>query len=462
MTGAAGELQTGEGARSREAEARRPWRRAVVWLVFLGPFFFLTYNFANWAAAQRAATGAFYFGWERSIPFLPWTIAPYWSIDLLYAGSLFICRDRDELDLHGLRLATAQVISVICFLLFPLRFAFDRPPVEGVFGALFDALAAFDKLYNQAPSLHIALLIILWVRYAAHVQGVWRWLLHGWLLLIGVSVLTTWQHHVIDIPTGMLAGFLCLWIWPDAGQSPMARLRLTASPRRRAVASVYLAGGVVLAGLASTLGGLALVLWQGAVALALVAFNYGFAGASGFQKSPDGRHSLAAAVLLAPHRLGTQLNVRAWTRGDPTPSEIGGGVWLGPLPSPRGMSDWGFSALYDLTCELAIATKGAWAYRSRPWLDLIPPDGAELAAAARDIEEIRAASGSVLVACALGRSRSACAVAAWLLHTGRAASVDDAVAQVRARRPQVVFRAVHVQALKDCARLIAPTSEETS
>ena len=44
------------------------------------------------------------------------------------------------------------------------------------------------------------------------------------------------------------------------------------------------------------------------------------------------------------------------------------------------------------------------------------------------------ARGPVLVCCALGYSRSACAVAAWLLATGRAATVDAALARVRAAR----------------------------
>ena len=31
----------------------RPWRLSLAWLAFLGPFFFASYGFANWSAAQR-------------------------------------------------------------------------------------------------------------------------------------------------------------------------------------------------------------------------------------------------------------------------------------------------------------------------------------------------------------------------------------------------------------------------
>ena len=113
---------------------------------------------------------------------------------------------------HALRLLTAQVICVACFLLWPLRFTFERPELDGFFGWMFDVLMGFDKPFNQAPSLHIALLVVIWVMFARHTRGLLlRGLLHGWMALIGLSVLTTWQHHFIDVPTGALAGWLCVW-----------------------------------------------------------------------------------------------------------------------------------------------------------------------------------------------------------------------------------------------------------
>ena len=184
-----------------DAQAR-PWKRALLYLALLGPFFFASYGFANWLASQRVDVPSIVYGWEHTIPFLPWTIVPYWSIDVFYAISLFLCINRKELDTHALRLASAQVISVVFFMAFPLTFSFDRPAAEGVFGLMFDALAGFDKPFNQAPSLHISLLVVLWALYAKRVGGAAAWLLHAWFLLIGVSVLTTYQHHFIDVPTG--------------------------------------------------------------------------------------------------------------------------------------------------------------------------------------------------------------------------------------------------------------------
>jgi hypothetical protein len=82
---------------STESESR-PWGRAMAWLLVLGPFFFASYGFANWLASTRTGVGAIAYEWERAIPFVPWTIVPYWSIDFLYAVSLFVCTLRQAVQ----------------------------------------------------------------------------------------------------------------------------------------------------------------------------------------------------------------------------------------------------------------------------------------------------------------------------------------------------------------------------
>src|SRR5262245_22514551 len=266
-------------------------------------------------AAHRRAIGRLRL--EHSIPFLDWTITPYWSINAFYGLSPFVCASKAELDTHARRLLTAQIVAVICFILLPLRFEFLQPETHGVAGFLFAALTSFDKPFNQAPSLHIALLVILWVLYARHVPRWALWLLHPWFLLVGISVLTTYQHHFIDIPTGALLGFLCLWLWPDRGPTPLTAVHFTKDRRRLLLAARYGAGSAIIAVVAFVLGNAALWLLWPAISLILVAANYGCFGADGFQKGPDGHMTLAARVLLAPYLIGVFLNSRAWTRRAP-------------------------------------------------------------------------------------------------------------------------------------------------
>ncbi|MEG3791839.1 phosphatase PAP2/dual specificity phosphatase family protein [Lysobacter sp. CCNWLW3] len=438
-----------------EVGGRRPWLRALLWLALLGPLFFLSYGYANSVAAQRVGVPSIVFGWERAIPFWAWTIVPYWSIDLFYGISLFVCRDRRELDNQALRLLTAQAIAIACFLAFPLTFSFVRPPTDGAFGWMFDVLLGFDKPFNQAPSLHIVLLIVLWVRFAQHLGGVWRWLLHLWFGLIGVSVLTTYQHHFVDVPTGLLAGWLCVWLWPEGVRSPWRAAAWARDPARWRLAAWYLAGAALCMALAWALRGAAWWLLWPATSLLLVALNYALLGADGFQKRADGRLSAAARWLYAPYLWGAWINSRLWTRRAPQPVEVADGVWLGRMPGRAEAAR--YAAAVDVCAELS-APPALRLAAVRPMLDLVAPEPQALRAVARDIETARAA-GAVLVCCALGYSRSAAAAAAWLLDSGRADTVEAAIARVRAARPAVVLGEAHRRALEDAyAAAITPTA----
>jgi protein-tyrosine phosphatase len=438
-------MQQSEPQAPRAEKTSPLWGRSVAWLLFLGPFFFLSYGYANQLAEDRGITDALFFGWEQHIPFLPWTIVPYWSIDLLYGFSFLLCRTKLQVDRHALRLLTAQLISVAVFLALPLHFAFERPHVDGFFGSMFDALMGFDKPYNQAPSLHISLLVILWVRFAPAVTPYWRWAVHLWAVLIGVSVLTTYQHHFIDVPTGALVGLLCLWVWPDEEASPLATRENPGTMRHQRLAAFYFIGAGLLGAFAMIFKGAALWLWWPATALGLVAWIYvGPGAARGFQKH-QGRHSVAVTILFAPYIAAAWLNSRWWTRHQPAPDAILDNVWLGRLPSTKDMRTSKFSGLVDLTAELP-APPGDWHYAGLAWLDLIPPSTQQLAESAHQIEALRV-RGSVLVCCALGVSRSASAVLAWMILTGRAKDVDAAENILRAKRPQVVLGVAHRAAL---------------
>lgn len=424
----------------------RPWRRAFAWLAFLGPFFFASYGFANWLASRRGDVGAVAFDWERSIPFVPWTIVPYWSIDLLYGLSIFICTTRRELDRHAQRLLAVQLISIAFFIALPLRFSFDRPAADGLFGALFTALGSFDKPFNQAPSLHIGLLIVIWVTLARHCAPRWRWALHVWMTLIGLSILTTYQHHFIDLPTGLAVGFAVLWALPDERESPLRSLAFTTDPARRRLALRYALGSVVCSAFAC-LGGTWLWLFWPAVALGLVALNYAAIGAAGFQKDSDGRLSIGARGLLLPYLTAARINSRLWTRRHPQPAAVAEDVWIGRIPGAAEVRASPFASIVDLSAELSCGDCDERLYRSFPVLDLTVPDAGVLRAAAEAIEEGRQ-RGPVLVCCALGYSRSAAAIVAWLLMTRRAATVDEAMSMVRKARPAIVLKREHCTALE--------------
>lgn len=115
---------------------------------------------------------------------------------------------------HALRLLIATPVAVFFFYWFPMTFSTPKPECFGLWKSLFDALMGFDKPFNQSPSLHIILLVILWRIYLPHLGRISKLLWNFWCFLIGISVLTTFQHHFIDIPAGFLAGVVICYLFP--------------------------------------------------------------------------------------------------------------------------------------------------------------------------------------------------------------------------------------------------------
>ncbi|WP_192248867.1 phosphatase PAP2/dual specificity phosphatase family protein [Mesorhizobium caraganae] len=417
------------------APAREPYfgivLRAALWLALLAPIFYSTYGFANWLASRRDHVGSIVFAWEHAIPFVAWTIVPYWSINLFYGLSLLLNTTRRGVDRLAGRYLTAQVVAVACFILFPLTATFVRPATSGLPGFLFAVLGGFDKPFNQAPSLHIALLVIIWDHWrhvlARHRLGaILRPVWHVWCFLIGASVLTTWQHHFIDIPTGALLGLFALWLFPAKGELPFWGFRPTADPKARRLASYYALGAVLaFAGAAggAFVSAVSLILLWPALALAIVAFGYAGAGAKVFQKAADGSVSLASRLLLLPYRLGARVNVWAWTRELAPQSEITDSVFFGRFPTADEANHFG--TVVDLAGELERPRGVTCRWISYAMLDLVAPphDRLERAVAAIELARRR---GTVLVCCALGFQRSAAIVADWLVVTGRAHTAAQA------------------------------------
>ncbi len=424
------------------ATTTRPWGEAVLWLLVLAPYFFLLYGGAGWAASRQPNVPSLHFAWEAAIPLVPAMIVPYVSIDLFFALSLFLVADRRELRTHVGRIVLVITVATACFLLFPLRFGFERPVVDGIFGPPFALLHALDGPFNQAPSLHIALLVVLWPVYHRALRGPANLVLHVWFALVGVSVLLTWQHHLIDIPAGALLGLAALCLLPDHA----ARRRGAIRPgwdreARQQVGLRYRLGCLALLALTPvappwTLG----LLWP-ALALALVGAAYAWGGPALLGKS-GGDVSLPSRIVLAPYRLGALAFLRLRGLFDSPWHEVAPGLVIGRLPSRREARealDRGVVAALDLTAEFAECPDLLrLPYLNLPVLDLTAPNAATLARAIRFVETHRR-SGKVYVHCALGYGRSACVAAACLLASGEAGSAAAAIQQVRAARPQAVF-----------------------
>ncbi len=310
-------------------------------------------------------------------------------------------------------IALAITAAGVCFLLFPLRMGTTHENVGGFYGSLFALLGGFDKPYNLVPSLHIALLTILWSVYSRHTRGR-RGPLGAWFVLIAASTLLTGQHHVIDLAGGFFLGWLCLYLVPDERSiipgTNSARASICNRRRFARRTGVPAAAVGVAAALAGDIAGCACrgICEGGPGCLREVGrpcplVLAGPARAVPRRQPPLGRLSPPAGGPMVP----------ACT-----------GVWLGRRPSnaeARELVRLGVSAVLDVTAEYSEAPALLGLnYKNLPVLDLTTPPLGALDEGAAFIEEH--ATRGVYVHCALGYSRSVCFAAAWLLKAGLADS----------------------------------------
>ena len=256
--------------------------------------------------------------------------------------------------------------------------------VSGLSGFLFSSLAAFDLPFNQAPSLHIILCVVVGAFYLRKARAVLlKAALAAWFALIGLSVLTTYQHHFIDIPTGLAAGCLVLLIRPLEG-APL-RFAIAREAARYKWAALYL-GLSFLTLFAAIVGakiwGAWMLLSWASLSFALVACGYAFLGAGVFAKNGRGRYAAAAKALLFPYLCVARLNALFWLRGRRLSDEILPGLYLGSVKQ-AGI----FDAVLDCAAEFE-RPGGAQIYASLPMLDMITPSEDELKRGADELDQL--------------------------------------------------------------------------
>lgn len=423
---------------------QRPTKRtAAAYAAGLSLLFILVYGGCNWLTSHRANVSTWYYAFERHIPFVPWMILPYMSIDLFFVAAPFLCRSRTELDTLARRICFAIIVAGICFLLIPLRLAVPYPQTDGWPSALFHFLRGFDQPHNLFPSLHITLLAILANLYIRHTRGPVRAACYVWFSLICISTLLTYQHHLVDVVGGIILAVCCFYFFREMA------MRLPVIPDYR-IGGYYLAGSLVcLACARLAWPWTAALLWP-AISLGVTAAGY-FGVGPGIYRKHEGRVPLSARLLLAPSLAGQWVSLLYYRRQCPSWSEVTPHVWIGAHLNRRGAREAkhrGVTAVLDLTAEFSETPEFLDAnYCNIPTLDLTGLSGRQLLAAVAFISK-HAGKGVVYVHCKVGYSRSSTAVGAYLLASGQAATIEEALAIQRKARPTIIFRPEVVAALE--------------
>jgi len=431
--------------------------KALVVSAGLSVLFLIVYGGCNWITARRADVGTFYFGWEPKIPFVPFFILPYMSIDFFFVSAPFLCRTDRELSVLAKRIATATIVAGICFLLFPLRFAFPRPHADGWFGVVFDWFRGLDAPHNLLPSLHAAFTLFLCDIYFRHTRGFTRIAVMIWFVLIGLSPVLTYQHHLIDIVGGFVLAGYCFYLFRE----PTLPLPVIANPR---IGSYYASGAMVLLILGTILWPWGILLIWSAIALGIVAFAYFRAGPIVFHKT-EGRLPWSTRCVLGPCLVGQYLSLlyyrsqcRSWDKVTPE-------IWIGGKLGSRGARQalsFGVGSVLDVSAEFSEAKPFRKInYRNIPVLDLTAPTQSQLMKMSEFIGN-HSRNGVVYVHCKIGYSRSAAAIAAHLIMNGKVKTAEEAFAMIRRVRPSVVIRPEVLYAVSEFERRVRSSAGRTT
>jgi hypothetical protein len=189
------------------------WSAAVTLL------FLVTYGSTNWLAARSTMHLRLYFDWELAIPFVPWMIWVYLSLQVFLALPLFVL-DTAGISRLGRTFGLATLAAGAMHLALPTDLGWRRP--LGVPGyPIFDRLFSMDRPHNLAPSLHVAYstltLLVIW----SAARGRWLKALSAvWAGLLVCSVSLIHQHHLADIASGIALAALCYrWFRPAASKN---------------------------------------------------------------------------------------------------------------------------------------------------------------------------------------------------------------------------------------------------
>jgi hypothetical protein len=159
---------------------------------------------------------------DRAVAFSPGWVWVYQSVYLLIAVVPWLATRRDVLLRYARGFVWLSSVAFACFLFVPVA---GPRPAEVPSRGMFALLVSYDGPLNTFPSLHCGLAaytIMLAAELSrdslpARRRQVVLGALVLWLLSICYATLATKQHYGVDIPPGILLGWLGhRWVWRGA------------------------------------------------------------------------------------------------------------------------------------------------------------------------------------------------------------------------------------------------------
>ena len=178
----------------------------INYTIFMIVFFVIMYKGAEFYTYTVKNVPSYFMEWERNIPFLPIFMLPYMTSAPFFLVTIFFEKNEYSLKLLMKRAIFLTVVSTIIFVLFPMKFYFQKPEIENkIFKTLFYILGLLDSNFNQCPSLHVSFAFLSNIVYYSEIKNKFlKYFLCFWGFLLAISVLFVYQHHFIDLVGGTL------------------------------------------------------------------------------------------------------------------------------------------------------------------------------------------------------------------------------------------------------------------
>ncbi|WP_083535153.1 phosphatase PAP2 family protein [Chryseobacterium kwangjuense] len=389
-------------------DERRPTLKQQIYaFVLCAVVFMVVYNFAAWYTSTLEKVPSFVFDFETYIPFLPWTIIAYMTSGIFFCLVFFFCTDKEQLKVLTKRMLFVTVIAGLCFIAFPLKFSLQKPPVEEFFlNYPYQFLKIFDSPFNQSPSLHIAYAFIFWTVFSRIKR--YRTLLMLWLLFLGISTLTTYQHHCIDILSGTVLAHAGFIIFPYRKND--------FHYRNFYIANFYFLFGWILVSAALLMNHFhhyswLLMLWP-ALMFILIGNHYQKNNVY-FLKDKKGNIPSGKKIFYAPYILIYHIFWK-FLRKNKKPLEIAPRIYISSRPDRKDLFNFEINndtLVYDLSAEMEELPdlRNKSSYHSFPFLDIGTFDIGETQELIREITENYKklpADGKIFIHCTMGFTRS--------------------------------------------------------
>ncbi|NDG85851.1 MAG: phosphatase PAP2 family protein [Proteobacteria bacterium] len=149
------------------------------------------------------------FTWiDAHVPFLPYSVLVYISEYFYFAFVYILLSDRDNINKYLYSFLTLQLFSCTIFMIYPTIYPRELFPVPAGtpdwLAAIWTWLRQQDAATNCLPSLHVSSVYLSAFAFLSENKRKHFKVFFVWSTLIALSTLTTKQHYLMDIITGLL------------------------------------------------------------------------------------------------------------------------------------------------------------------------------------------------------------------------------------------------------------------